>query len=104
MKYRVELAATAKADIRQTTPWLCDQVSSAAADKWLSGLLKGIQTLENQPLRCPLAAENEKFPQEIRELLHGRRKHSKYRIIFEIIDITVYVLYVRHTARDELEP
>ncbi len=104
MKYRVELAATAKADIREKTQWLRDQVSAAMADQWLEGLRKAIQTLEKQPLRCPLAAENDKFPQEIRELLYGRRKRNKHRIIFEIIDDTVYVLYVRHSAQNELEP
>ena len=31
------------------------------------------------------------------------RKH-KHRIIFTVSEDTVYVLYVRHTARDELEP
>ena len=44
------------------------------------------------------------FPAEIRELLYGgrgKRKH-KHRIIFTVSEDTVYVLYVRHTARDEL--
>jgi plasmid stabilization system protein ParE len=104
MKYHVELTTTAKADIRDTTRWLRDQASTAAADRWLAGLLKATQTLEKQPLRCPLAAENDKFPQEIHELLFGRKRHGKYRIIFEIIDSTVYVLYIRHSARDELQP
>jgi hypothetical protein len=33
----------------------------------------------------------------------GKRKH-KHRIIFTVREDTVYVLSVRHTARDELEP
>ena len=77
MKYQIELADTAKADIRDTAQWLRDQVSAAAADKWLAGLHKSIQTLEQMPLRCPLAAENDKFPQEIRELLYGRQEARK---------------------------
>lgn len=68
------------------------------------GLAKSHEDAEKHPLRCPLAAENDKFPQDIRELLYGRRKHSKHRIIFEVIEDTVYVLYVRHTARDEIDP
>jgi hypothetical protein len=39
-------------------------------------------------------------------LLHGKggkRKH-KHRIIFTVREDTAYVLYVRHTARGELEP
>jgi plasmid stabilization system protein ParE len=104
MTYRIELAASALTDIRDATRWLRDEASPAAADKWLTGLFKAITSLEKQPLRCPLAAENDNFPQEIRELLYGRRKKYKHRIVFEIIEDVVYVLYIRHTARDELEP
>jgi plasmid stabilization system protein ParE len=106
MKYRIELAATAKADIRGQAQWLREQVSPAAADQWLAGLHKAIDTLQTRPLRCPIAAESDKFPEEIHELLYGRRgkRTHKRRIIFTVRQDTVYVLYVRHTARDELEP
>lgn len=103
MKYQIELAATAKADIRQQAQWLRDQVSPAAAVKWMASIDKAINTLQSRPLRCPVAAESDKFPEEIRELLHGRSKH-KHRIIFTIREDIVYVLYVRHSARDEIEP
>jgi hypothetical protein len=89
MTYRIELAATAKADIRGQAQ-----------------LYKAIDTLQTQPLRCPFAAESDKFPEEIHELLYGKRgkRKHKHRIIFTVREDTVYVLYVRHTARDELEP
>jgi plasmid stabilization system protein ParE len=106
MKYRIELAATAKANIRGQAQWLYHEASPAAADNWLAGLYKAIDTLKTRPLRCPVAAENEKFPEEIRELLYGKpgkRKH-KHRILFTVREDAVYVLYVRHTARDQLEP
>ena len=106
MNYRIELAATAKADIHSQSRWILEQISPAAADKWLDGLYKTIDTLRTRPLRCPVAPENDKFPEEIRELLYGKsgqRKH-KHRIIFTIRQDAVHVLYVRHTARDELEP
>ncbi len=87
MKYRIELAATAKADIHGQAQWLRDEASPAAADKWLAGLnKKAIDTLQTRPSRCPVAAENDKFPEVIRELLYGRggkRKH-KHRIIFTV--------------------
>ena len=103
MRYRIELAATAKADIREQARWLRDRASPARAERWLAGLYRAIGTLETRPLRCPVAAESDKFPEEIRELLHGRRGH-KHRIIFKVADETVFVLYVRHAARDALEP
>lgn len=104
MKYRVELAATAKADVREAARCLRNEASRAVADRWLAGLYKAITTLESRPRRCPIAAESHKFPDEIRDLLHARQESGKYRIRFKIDADTVFVLYVRHTARDELEP
>ena len=103
MIYKIELADTAKTDLREATRWIRDELSPAAADKWLAGLLKAANTLQKQPLRCPLATESDKFPEDIRLLLHGRRK-PKYRILFTIRGDAVVILYVRHTARDEVEP
>jgi hypothetical protein len=106
MTYRIDLAATSKTDIRDQTRWISEYVSHAAANVWLAGLSKTIATQRTRPLRCPVARENERFPEEIRELLHergGKRAH-KHRIIFTLRQKTVIVLYVRHTARDELEP
>jgi plasmid stabilization system protein ParE len=51
MTYRIELTATAKADIRATTRWLCDEASQAVADRWLAGLHKTMATLATHPLR-----------------------------------------------------
>jgi len=83
-----------------------ENISPAAATKWLDGLYKTIDTLQTRPLRCSVAPESDKFPVEIHELLYGRRgkRTHKHRIIFTVRDDAVYVLYVRHTARDELEP
>ena len=103
MTFRIRLAATAKADIRATTLWLREKSSKVVADRWLASLQKTINTLATRPERCPLAAESHKFPEELRELLHGRGQ-VKYRILFSIRDDTVYVSYVRHSSRDEIEP
>jgi plasmid stabilization system protein ParE len=104
MTYHVELAETAKADIREQARYLRNQVSFTAAEKWLAGLEKTLATLQAHPLRCPLAAESDKFPRPIREHYHGRRPKNRFRILFEIRDDLVYVIYVRHAARDEVEP
>jgi plasmid stabilization system protein ParE len=106
MKYQIELAATAKADIRRQAHWLLEQVAPAAAEKWLDGLYKAIDTLQTRPLHRPVAAESDRFPEEIRELHYGKsgKRQHKHRIIFPVRNETVHVLYVRHTARDELEP
>ena len=104
MKYRVELTATAKADIREAAQWRRDEISVTAAETWLDGLYEAMSTLASLPLRCPVAAESQNFPKEIRELLYGRKKSGQHRIIFTIASDVVQILYVRHTARDELQP
>ena len=106
MKYRIELAATAKADIHGQARWLRENISPTAAANWLEGLYKAIDTLQTRPLRCPVAAESDKFPEEMHELLYGRRgkRIHKHRLLFTVGEDAVYVLYVRHTARDDLEP
>ena len=69
-------------------------------------ILRKIDTLRRHPSRCPLAAEDDRFPEEIRELLYGRsgKRIHKHRIIFTLRDDAVHILFVRHTARDELGP
>ena len=104
MKYRIELAASARANIRESARWLGERATPAVVDRWLARLYKTINTLETRPSRCPVAAESARFPGEIRELLFGRRKSGKYRILFNIVGDTVMILHVRHTARGELEP
>jgi plasmid stabilization system protein ParE len=103
MTYRVIIEPTADRGIRQAFRWITDHRSPAAAVKWYNALEKKILTLGNLPHRCPVAAENDKFPEEIRELLHGKRPH-RYRIIFTIRQDAVHVIYVRHAAQDEIEP
>jgi plasmid stabilization system protein ParE len=104
MNYRVEIAASAKADIRESACGLSQQASPAVATRWLAGLYKAMKSLGKQPGRCPVAAESHKFPVEIRELLYGRSKKGRHIIIFTLSHYVVHVLYVRHAARDELEP
>jgi hypothetical protein len=62
----------------------------------VAGRDKGSRTLSHHPERCPLAQENASFDQPIRELLFGEGNRGVYRIIFVLIDKSVYVLPVRH--------
>ena len=104
MTYRVEIADAAKADVRRQAAYLRTETSQDIADKWLAGLDQSIVSLANRPLRCPLAAESDKFPRPVRELYYGRRRRGRFRILFEIRDGVVFVLYVRHAAQDKIEP
>ena len=103
MTYRVIIEPTAEMEIRSAVRWITEHQSPTSAAKWYNGLLKKVATLKTHPARCPLAAENDRFPEEIRELLYEKRRNT-YRIIFTIRDEVVHILYVHHSARGEIEP
>jgi plasmid stabilization system protein ParE len=105
MTYRVIIEPAAEREIRSTLRWMIENTSPVIAARWYEGLIKKIDTLYRHPTRCPLASENDKFSEEIRELLYGKtgKRRHKHRIIFTIRNDAVHILYVRHTARDELE-
>lgn len=106
MSYRVVIEPTAEREIRSAVCWKTEHASPAVAARWYNGLIRKIDALRRDPYRCPLAPENDEFPEEIRELLHGdggKRTH-KHRILFTVREDAVHALYIRDTARDELEP
>ena len=103
MTYRLRITARAVVDADEAYAWITEHLSPAQAERWYQGLFQQMETLTQHPTRCPRAAESHKFPEELRELLYGKRK-NKYRIIFTIRDNDVVVLYVHHAARKELEP
>ncbi len=96
--YRVEPTEKALADVGEAYFWINEQ-SEGAALRWYEGLMKALRSLEKNPLRCPLAPESAFFEEEIRQLIYG-----KYRILFTVEDETVFVLRVRHGAREYLRP
>jgi plasmid stabilization system protein ParE len=101
--YRLRVTARAVADADETYAWIAEHFSIARAERWYQGLFKQMGTLTSQPLRCPRAAESDRFPEALHELLYGKGR-NKYRIIFAIRDNDVVVLFVHHAAREALEP
>ena len=72
MIYRIVIEPTAEREIRSTVRWKTESASPTVAARWYNGLIQKVNTLRRHPTRCPLAAEEDKFPEEIRELLCGR--------------------------------
>jgi len=96
--YRVEPTDKALADAGEAYFWISER-SEGAALRWYEGLMKAFRSLEKNPLRCPLAPEGTFFEEEIRQLIYG-----KYRILFTVEGEMVFVLRVRHGAREYLKP
>ena len=101
MTYQVRITAKAEQDVEGVLRWFHEQLAATAGQRWVTQLLAKISTLENHPQRCRFANEAVEFGSELRELQFGRRRGT-YRILFEIHGQTVYILHIRHSARDTL--
>lgn len=100
MVFQVKLTRYAKTEIESIYLGL-KAINPVYADQWFRDLMDKISTLQEKPKRCALARENDDFSQEIRQLIYGSSK-NRYRVIFIVQDVAVYVLSVRHGARSSL--
>jgi plasmid stabilization system protein ParE len=103
VRYRLRVTARAIADADEAADWIAEHISPAQADRWYRGLFEQMETLTEHPLRCPPAVESDRFGEELRELLYGKRT-NKHRIIFAVRKNDVVVLHVHHAARKAREP
>jgi plasmid stabilization system protein ParE len=102
MKCTVIVQPSAQQEMEAAYEWIAGRALLTAA-RWYNGLLQVLKSLADNPQRCPLAPEDEYFPEEIRNLLYGRRKNI-YRVIFTIRGDSVHVLHFRKAARRTLRP
>lgn len=101
-KYRVIIQPEAEEGIKQAYFW-ASNYSPRQTRNWLEGLHKAILSLEQMPMRCSLAFENNFFESEIRQLVYGKGRNT-YRILFTVTEKTVQILFVRHSAQKPLLP
>lgn len=95
MVFQVKLTRKAEIDIETAYQWL-KQRNPDYADRWFRDLMNMLATLQEKPRRSALAIENDVFPEEVRQLLYGKKQQTVYRILFVIREDTVYILHVRH--------
>jgi len=103
MSYRVVIQPPAFVDLDETLNYLSKRYSPATAATWYEGCLTAIESLSENPERCSRARESDKLGVDIRQLLY-RRHRSVYRVLFMLRENSVRVLYVRHSARDDMTP
>ena len=103
MTFRIEVTSEAERDADAILDWLVSQHAGDTGIRWFLALEDAIQSLAEFPERCPLAPESAFFPFQVRHLLYGRRQNV-YRILFTISGGTVYVLHIRHGARQPIKP
>ncbi len=100
MTFQVEILPIAEAQIEQAYRWYQER-NPEFADRWFRELMNAVATLQEKPLRCSLAIENDIFSEDVRQLLYGKFKNI-YRVLFTIRDTRVHILYVRHSAQAPL--
>lgn len=104
MAYQVALADSAKADANRIYDWVVEQ-APVRGPEWFEELIDSLYSLEELPNRCPMAREAAEAQREIRCLLFGKRR-GVYRILYEVDEKrqTVWILHIRHGARQDIEP
>ena len=102
MKYRVIFTPKARAEALEAFRWIAQRSPEAAAH-WYSGLEKAVANWG----KCPNFIrfnedESERFGATLRQMLYGRRQNT-YRLLFSIVDDTVFLHHVRHGSRGPIE-
>ena len=95
-EYTVKVDSAAKTKMVNHTRFLA-RVSVPAAQRLRNAYFSALQSLKIDPQRCPLYRPGVDIEEELRYLLLSER----YRIVFEIVDTTVYVYDVQDVRQDE---
>jgi len=98
IEYQVELSRRAESDIEEAFLYI-QQRAPLNATGWRHGLEAKLRVLERMPGSFELAPESQDATIEVRQLLYGR-----YRILYTVRGSTVFVLTVRHGARQFMAP
>lgn len=95
MAYLVKLTARAERDLASLFLEI-NAADSATALLWYRGFKEAILSLEEQPNRCPVTPESDKY-----RCLHYGSKTNTYRAIYRVSEKRkqVEVLHIRHGAR-----
>ena len=80
MKRRVRLLRRAKNDVRVITAWIAER-SKPGAERWVSALDKGLDSIDEFPESHSLAEEDDGFPNHtIRQFFFKTRRGRTYRV------------------------
>jgi plasmid stabilization system protein ParE len=102
MTYRVIVADRVAQELEATARWWGDHHSPEQAERWYSGFIVAIDSLQFEPERYPHAREEVRFAVELRQLNYGLGKHPTHRAVFTIQGSDVTFLAMRHLAQREL--
>ena len=84
LKYCIRVTARAMGGADAAAQWIAEHSSPAQAERGDQGLFERIETLANQPLRCPVIAESRRFPEGSPANGSTEVENNKYRIVFTV--------------------
>ena len=104
MRFRVEIARNAEADLERLYLWVTERAPHRGPT-WFNRLERAVLALDRHPDRCPIAPESFDPANPVRVLRVGRRPHV-YRVFFTVdrAAAVVRVIHVRHGARQPASP
>ncbi len=93
IEYRIELSSRAERDIEESFAYIHADAPKNAV-QWRHGLETKLEMLSRMPTIFGTAPENRDSSREIRQLIYGN-----YRILYTLEPDVVFILSVRHGAR-----
>jgi toxin ParE1/3/4 len=94
--FEVRITKGAERDLEALHNYVVVNRSGKEAEALLDGILDKIITLEEFPLRGPICPELDRLGiSEFRQIYHG-----PYRLIYRVVDKTVYVMIIADSRRD----
>ncbi len=98
MEHRIEIAPLAILQSEEVRERIAER-SPAQAARWERRFFETIESIRKMPRRCPVVPEEtERFGEEVRELLCGKRRNI-YRILYTIRGDVIRVVAIRHGSR-----
>jgi plasmid stabilization system protein ParE len=103
MKREVFLTRQAETDLDAILAWISGRAPSGAKS-WFNALEAAISWLEQHADSCPVAPENDRFDEEIRERLFKTKRGRPYRLLFVVALRQVRILHIRGPGQDLVQP
>ncbi|RIK84846.1 MAG: hypothetical protein DCC68_00725 [Planctomycetota bacterium] len=103
MSHRIELSPRVRREMREAVRWWAENHSEEQSQRWFVAAVRALRSLRWRAGRCPVAPEDGIVPFTIYQHTFGLGRRPSHRIVFAMKpDDAVYILTVRHLARDEL--
>jgi len=94
--FEVLLTKRAEFELEEQHRWWAENRSSDQANRWYSGFIAKLLSLEQSPQKNTSAPENDLFPYQVFQLNYGIGRRPTHRAIYSIAKKKVVVLRIRH--------